>query len=144
MEPLDLTKQPPRGPREALAGLPFLPRTIDKMRAALPGGNLGEYNDGHVGMSTTVLKRIGIEPADLQAVVASAKSESEVVDWVRKHGDVSAVQAVHEMVNIRMEDMEPERRQRVQTNYPIHKDVPSGVLADILEADDAALFSNRA
>jgi hypothetical protein len=38
MDALDLTKAPPRAPRETLAGVVFLPRTIDKMRATLPGG----------------------------------------------------------------------------------------------------------
>ena len=33
MEPLDLRRQLPRGPRETLAGLAFMPRTIDKLRA---------------------------------------------------------------------------------------------------------------
>jgi hypothetical protein len=37
MKPLDLTKTPPRSPREQLVGLVFIPRMIDKMRALLPG-----------------------------------------------------------------------------------------------------------
>jgi hypothetical protein len=46
MKPLDLTKTPPRSPREQLVGLVFIPRMIDKMRALLPGGNPGKYHDG--------------------------------------------------------------------------------------------------
>ena len=43
MEPLDLSKAPPRRTRDEIAGVVFLPRSIDKFRAALPGGNLSGY-----------------------------------------------------------------------------------------------------
>ena len=39
---MDLTKTHPRSPNDRLLGLPMLPRTIDKARAALDG-TLGEY-----------------------------------------------------------------------------------------------------
>jgi hypothetical protein len=41
MTPLNLTVHPPRVPRAELDGLIFLPRTIDKVRATLPGGDIG-------------------------------------------------------------------------------------------------------
>lgn len=60
MKPLDLTKTSPRSPREQLVGLVFIPRTIDKMRALLPGGNPGKY---HVeGASLALLEGIGVDP----------------------------------------------------------------------------------
>jgi hypothetical protein len=37
MIPLDLRKHRPRRPREMMLGFYFLPRTIDKLRAELPG-----------------------------------------------------------------------------------------------------------
>ena len=43
MGPLDFEKQMPRGPREQLAGLYFMARTVDKLRAEQPGGKLGPY-----------------------------------------------------------------------------------------------------
>lgn len=60
MKPLDLTKTSPRSPREQLVGLVFIPRTIDKTRALLPGGNPGKY---HVeGASLALLEGIGSIP----------------------------------------------------------------------------------
>ena len=55
MDALDLTKQPPRGPRELLPTLDLLmiARTVDKLRATLPGGNLGSYQIP--GFSTRLL-----------------------------------------------------------------------------------------
>ena len=45
MDALDLTKRPPRSPRDLLPGLDLLmaARTVDKIRATLAGGNIGEY-----------------------------------------------------------------------------------------------------
>ena len=42
MTPLDLTKQPPRSPRAPLGHLDLVmaARTVDKIRATLPGGNI--------------------------------------------------------------------------------------------------------
>ena len=37
MSPLDLRKHAPRGPREMMLGFYLLPRTVDKLRAELPG-----------------------------------------------------------------------------------------------------------
>src|ERR1039458_3327751 len=39
MKPMTLSDKPPRKPRAELAGVVFLPRSIDKVRATLPGGD---------------------------------------------------------------------------------------------------------
>ena len=44
MEALDLSIRPPRSPYAQMHGLYMMPRTIDKMRAQLPGGKLGPYS----------------------------------------------------------------------------------------------------
>jgi len=43
MEPLNLETAAPRSPYVQLGGLYMLARTVDKVRATLPGGNLGLY-----------------------------------------------------------------------------------------------------
>ena len=62
MEPLDLTQRPPRSPRLLLGDLELLMigRTVDKLRATLPGGNIGLYKID--GFSSRLLKAMGIEP----------------------------------------------------------------------------------
>jgi hypothetical protein len=139
MDPLDLTKRPPRSPREKLAGLVMLPRTIDKMRALLPGGDIGDYK--LEGFSIRLLEAIGIKPADLQAIVASAASQEEVGAWVQAHSDPSK----HEEINQRLarrsiKDIAPESLAHFESMYPDHKQTPSGVFFDIIDADDAAAF----
>ena len=77
MTPLDLTKQPPRSPREELGGLCMLPRMIDVARAKLPGGNIGAYQIGR-GMSGLVLAHLGIGVDEFVECVRAANTDEEV------------------------------------------------------------------
>jgi hypothetical protein len=83
MEPLDLRTAPPRSPRAELAGIVFLPRSIDKFRAALPGGELGEYSIE--GFTTMMLEKLGIPAEELGATVAAAASDTDVEEYVTQH-----------------------------------------------------------
>ena len=97
MEPLDLTQHPPRSPHAELDGLKLMPRTIDKLRGFLPGGNPGDYfiNGKTPGLSQFLLDRLGITLEDLQAIVALAADEDEVAAWLRKHTDASQYPAIN-------------------------------------------------
>jgi hypothetical protein len=97
MEPLDLTQQPPRSPRAELDGLMLMPRTIDKLRGFLPGGNPGDYfiNGKTPGLSQYLLDRLGVALEDLQAIVALAADEDEIAAWLRKHTDASQYPAIN-------------------------------------------------
>jgi hypothetical protein len=94
MEPLDLSKARPRATRAELAGITFLPRSIDKFRAALPGGNLAGYTIE--GFTTRMLENLGITPAALQAVVAAAASDEDVARYVREHAVAGGADAWNE------------------------------------------------
>ena len=78
MAPLDLTKNPPRSPREQLDGLVMLPRMIDIARAKLPGGAIGEYQIGR-GMSGAVLRHFRLTADELVGIVAQAEDDNEVL-----------------------------------------------------------------
>ncbi len=82
MTPLDLTLAPPRSAHAEAAGIVFLPRTIDKIRATLPGGKLGEYNVG--GFSETMIEELGLTVASLTAAVADAATEDDLLAMVRR------------------------------------------------------------
>src|ERR1043166_7186494 len=77
MTPLDLTKAPPRSPREELDGLCMLPRMIDVARAKLPGGDIGEYQIGR-GMSGLVLRHLEMSVDDFVDLVRTATNEAEI------------------------------------------------------------------
>ena len=138
MEPLDLTKRPPRGPRERLDGVVLMPRTIDKMRASLPGGNLGSYKVH--GFSSRMLEMIGVTEADLLEAVRTASSDAQVADWLRKHADTQAYQKINDHFEKRSTGdlADPEDYHR---RYPIAKRLGLTNLFDVLEADDREVFS---
>lgn len=68
-----------------------MPRTIDKLRSMLPGGNPGEFfiNGPIKGMSGYLLERLGISEDDLLAVVAAAADDDDVASWLRAHTDAA-------------------------------------------------------
>ena len=83
MEPLDLRKSPPRPPLDEIDGLVFLARTIDKVRASLPGGALGDYKIA--GFSQQMFDALGVESAAFIEVVRAASSDDAVASWMRRH-----------------------------------------------------------
>ena len=142
MEPLDLTLAPPRSARVMLDGLAMLARTIDKMRARLPGGNLGAYKID--GMSDRMMSMLGIDAEALQAEVARAASDADVAAWVRAHADPSAYdETTRVMLNRGTGDLDPDRLLIFAQKYPNHAEVASGKFCDIIDADDAAVFGTK-
>ena len=74
-----------------------MPRTIDKLRGFLPGGNPGEYfiNGKIPGISQYLLDRLGISVDDLREVVERAANEDEIAAWLRERTDVSQYDAIN-------------------------------------------------
>lgn len=141
MDALDLTKGPPRSPRERLGGLFMLARTIDKFRATLPGGNLGRYQIP--GFSARLMSALGIEESQLRDVVARASSDDDVVRWVRSHSDPSRYQQINESFEAR------KVRHRINDadfieKYPFAQGLPPELpLLDMLDRDDEATFGKK-
>jgi hypothetical protein len=139
MEPLDLSKAPPRSPKLALDGLTMLPRTIDKLRATLPGGNPGVYRIE--GFSKRMLEKIGVTEEQLRDVVATAKSDDEVVEWLREHADKSKYEEFSQYISKRSIDDVTDKAAFME-RYPILKSRPDiYYLVDMLEADDQEMFA---
>lgn len=141
MKPLDLTKQPPRSPRAPLAKLDLLmaARTVDKLRATLPGGNIGSYQI--TGFTSSLLNRLGIAEHQLREAVERASTDAEIADWIEAHSDPSKyaeINAAFEAPKIgeRLDDV------AFVTRYPIVRDLPPDTARiDMLDADDAKEFS---
>jgi hypothetical protein len=143
MEPLDLTRRPPRSPRQFLPGLEIfmLARTVDKIRATLPGGNIGEYQI--TGFSSSLLNALGISEAVLRKVIAEAGSDEAVSTWIRENSDAARYAEINaklegRTVGERLNDPQFLRR------YPNAKSLPPETSRlDHLIADDAEAFENR-
>ena len=145
MEPLDLTKRPPRPPRETLLGVKFLPRTIDKLRAELPGGTLGPYLNHDRGFSAYVVRRLGLDMDELRGVVGRARDEDEIVAWLRGRIDASSVDETNrKLESFTSERMTPDDRALLVERHPVLRERPELTsILDVLDAEDARAFAAR-
>jgi hypothetical protein len=145
MEPLDLRMQSPRSCYAELDGLMLIPRTIDKLRAQLPGGHPGAYfiNDRIKGISGYLLERLGIDENELREAVAKAASEDQIAAWLRERTDASQYAAINRTLrHIKPKHAQDEawlRSQYVQT-LEAHPELE--FIVDILDADDRRSFDN--
>jgi hypothetical protein len=141
MDALDLTLRPPRSPREPLSGLDLLmlARTIDKLRATLPGGNIGAYQI--TGFSSRLLLKLGIAEGVLRDVIARAGTDADIAAWIREHSDP----ATYAEINAGFEQMTVGERlgdAAFVERYPIARRVPPETSRiDMLAADDAESFA---
>ncbi len=138
MEPLDLTQAPPRPPRAELAGIIFLPRSIDKLRASLPGGKLGEYTIA--GFTETMLNMFGIELADVMEAVRTSETDADVAAFVTSHVHGDGIARWHAYALAR----KPRggNREEALAAYPFlagRDDI--GISLDVLAEDDRHHFS---
>jgi len=78
----DLTRNPPRSPRERLCGIAHLPRLLDKARAKA-ADRLGEYKYP-CPMDRQVLDFLGLDAA-LVFAAASKLNDDEMAGWVEAH-----------------------------------------------------------
>ena len=142
MEPLDLTAAAPRSPHVSIGGLVMLARTIDKLRAELPGGNRGEYQSVR-GLTILQLEMLSIARDELLEVVAGAACEDDVVQWVHGHSDGSRYAAINERLSqYTLADNPPERWEFVDTLYPNRPKLPREQVNvfDMLDQDDREAF----
>jgi hypothetical protein len=138
MTPLDLSKAPPRRPREALDGLLFLPRSIDKVRATLPGGTPGAYRIE--GLTQSMLDELGVSLDAFTLVVSAADSDAEIAAYLREH----APPAAYEKWNTWLLAREPRGGNRAEalTVYPWLAQRPDLTLVlDVLDEDDRLAFA---
>ena len=74
----DLQSGPPRRWSEQLGGIRWLPRLIDKTRAAL-AGTLGTYLFGQSPVDRALLSELGLSHGDFAAIVRAAPDDEAVL-----------------------------------------------------------------
>jgi Domain of unknown function (DUF5069) len=143
MIPLDLRKTRPRGPRETMLGFYFLPRTVDKLRAELPGGNLGAYVNHDAGFSAYVVRRLGLDMNEFREVVANASDEAAVVEWLAGRVDPATAATLNaKLETFVVERMSPDDQILVRQLHPAMAARPDlSKVLDILDADDELAFA---
>ena len=78
MQAKDLSANPPRRWNEELGGIRWLPRLIDKARAAMKG-SLGDYLYGQSPIDRGLLIALGLKYRDFTGIVRSAGDDDEAV-----------------------------------------------------------------
>lgn len=139
MTPLDLTAHPPRSPHAELDGLIFLPRSIDKVRATLPGGKLGEYTIS--GLTEMMLETLGVAVATFTLGVSAADDEAEVARFLREQ----TTPAKYDAWNGAIVERKPRAGNRTEAlaAYPWLKDRPDLIyVLDVLAEDDTYSFAS--
>jgi len=137
MEPLDLRVAPPRRPRAELGGIVFLPRSIDKIRATLPGGHLGDY--AIPGITAMMLETFDVPLADFTETVRLAASDEDVAAFFLAR----ATPPVIETWNAKVTAREPAGGDRAVAleRYPWLSERPElTAVVDVLEEDDRRSF----
>ncbi len=141
MESLDLRTAPPRSPYVQIGGLYMLARTVDKLRATLPGGNLGSYRIA--GFSAQLLEKLGISEDALRDVVGRESSDAAVVAWVREHSNPTDYDAINakqadQIVGDRVNRPDFVERYPFVTTLP-----PQTTLFQMLDIDDGEMFAEQ-
>jgi hypothetical protein len=146
MQPLDLRLHPPRSCYVELDGLLLMPRTIDKLRARLPGGNPGDYfiNGKIKGISGYLLERLGITEAELLEAVRNARDEADVAQWLRERVDTSQYPAINQTLR-RIKPKHAEDPAFFAGEYAetLAQQPELVTIMDIIEADDRRVFARR-
>jgi hypothetical protein len=144
MTPLDLTKAPPRSPREELRGLCMLPRMIDIARAMLPGGQVGDYQIGREkSLSAVVLGVFGMSAPQFVQVVGDVRTDDDVAErlWPAATVPPDAVSA--RLRSVTVSDVPAELLSDFQRLYGAEHPADRLVF-DLLDADDARAFAGKA
>ena len=128
----------------------MLPRTIDKLRAKLPGGNIGGYtirgsSPRLPGFSLVLLDGIGVTDDRLLKIVEHAAVENEIAHWLHRNADLSSVDTLNRrLLGRRIEDVLAVVPQEVVTRVYlfIEKMAITTLMFDVLLEDDRRTFPN--
>jgi hypothetical protein len=126
-----------------MLGFYVLPRTIDKLRAELPGGDPGAYINEERGFSAYVARRIGLDMNELRQAVAEAPDEAALVEWLAARVDASAAPAINaKLETFVVERMSADDQLLVRSRHPVMATRPDlSKVLDILDADDREAFA---
>jgi len=138
MNAIDLSTKPPREPRAQLGGVTFLPRTIDKAQAVLPGGNIGDYD--MEGLSVTMLGQLEIAVDAFIAAVAEAEHEADVLAYVNENTTPEKIGAWNKWISEFVAFGGDEQQIRGMFPWFDAHQQQSLIALDLLHADDQRVF----
>jgi hypothetical protein len=139
----DLTKEPPRSPRERLGDYVILARTLDKGRALL-AGNIGEYHFD-CPLDNMLFSFKGVTGDEVKKLLEAGATDEDVLAWLATHGTPKS----HEEISAWASQVEgtrpyedPERKEWFADECAKLGLAPAKTtLFDWLEADDRASYA---
>jgi Domain of unknown function (DUF5069) len=140
----DLTKQPPRSPRNRLGGYALMARMIDKGRADLQG-KVGEYHYA-CPLDQMLFDFKAVKADEVKKLLDSGATDEQVVAWFSSHGTPKKTDEIKTwsdgVEGYRPYD-DPEKRDWFTGECAkIGLKAETSTLAEYLEADDAASFKS--
>lgn len=137
---LDLTKQPPRSPRERVCGFDIFGRTIDKCHALL-FGTIGEYHFD-CPLDKRLFEFLGVSAEDFKRQIESGARDEQMAIWAQQGGRSKSTEDL-ERWNASVEAIRPfdnpEQRDWFAAQCaPLQLDPAQTSLFEMLEADDRA------
>jgi hypothetical protein len=128
---LDLTKEFPRSPREAVGGYVIAGRMLDKCRAVVAGTN-GEYHFD-CPLDNMFLSFVGIAAADFKEFVATGADDAAVAEWIRanakKRPTAEIVQWNNDLRDMRLSSMPIELQEFLEGYIP--ENIPAGKIVRV-------------
>jgi len=140
----NLTKEPPRSPRNRLGDYALMARMIDKGRASL-AGNVGEYHYA-CPLDQMLFDFKGVKADEVKQLLGSGASDEQVVAWFNSHGTAKTSDEIKAWSNgvesYRPYDNPEKKDWFVGECAKVGLKPETSTLVDYLEADDAASFKN--
>ena len=136
MKPLNLRRAPPRSARDRLAGLMMLPRTIDKARASLPGGDPGVYFITP-GLSAWLLRKLRFTEDVFVELVRHADSEEQIAEIIAVRASEGRIEHLNDfMESFKVADVaEDHNFEKLYGRCD-----PNELVIDVMARDDAKMF----
>lgn len=138
----DLSKQPPRSPRQRLGGYVIVARMIDKGRATL-NGTVGEYHF-NCPLDQTLFGFKEVDGDAVKQVLASGTSDEEVVEWFNSHGTPKSPEEIRAWSDateaVSFYEVPEKKEWFVDECRRLGLDPARTTLFDLLEEDDRASF----
>ncbi len=144
----DLTKRPPRSPRQRLGGYALLPRMLDKGRAEIAGQS-GEYHY-NCPLDQRFVEFVGIDPAALREQLAAGKGDGEILTWINETAQNKRsawqIEQWSDYMQRRAPESDAETRQHfgemLEKLTKTREDITTW--ADLLDLDDYVSFGGKA
>jgi hypothetical protein len=140
----NLTKEPPRSPRNRLGDYALMARMIDKGRADLEG-HVGEYHFA-CPLDEMLFDFKSVKADEVKKLLGSGATDEQVVAWFTSHGTPKTTEEIKAWSNgvegYRPYDNPEKKDWFVGECAKVGLKPEASTLVDFLEADDAASFKN--